>query len=1420
MAHNKEINLNRSIITSSDPALDDGGESGAGNPSYAGYDYQIAVTVWVALHLMLAKEATESIVIEPPSHEDIEARIRLNRPIAGPVSNVELVVQVKSRSTAPWSSAAFAKVLLGEQPETEGSKARIRPLEMLADAPDRHYVFVTNESVDASLKPHAGDHLFDFRKVEQLPPHTRATLVPDRQSSVASRLLICGMVTDEALESRTRSILSLHGHVPLAKQPDCIRALRLAVHARMLGTYDGRWTKTALLELLIDHGGSVLPSRMMDHYVRPASYDRIKAALMDDHVVVIAGPSGTGKTLTADIFEAELRRCDPPFEVITETGGPGAVRAHLQRIGPVLFHLRDPWGSNRLTPEADRWSDELPKLLTHAGPSRKFLVTSRSDIMLSAGQRLSQRLSRHIETIEIEDYGRPKLAEIYDSISRGLHGRAADSARKHKSRALKELTRPYEIDRFLEALTRNAPDDERSLKVLLQQSQIDAVSDVIAEQVRFFASDATQSTAVIWSMLSSRGAVTTDVFSNLCRRIRATDPSFRPDVDGLLDFLVAGRNLRRTTDALSFYHPRAEDGLRIALDGRRPETEHTLGQVLNVLCAWDGPGEDWGIETALGILRAAQKLKDVTVNPSDDSISKIDSYLVSLTLAVDGYQEYERALDNLAQFGSPGHLSAKLARVLVDGGPRTQRYFRDEWVPPELNADELAALASGRDHNLLLDRFIRNVLPHGRTSYGEDLIPLMQTLHPSNRAAFSAALDEAFSLKAPSPGIAAIAAGLVGGDGFSFDGLLDRLAEAIKQCEDWILRTHGQALESAREHEVDATYADHLLEEPGEMSYNARQAFKVAVAIRYRTEGSGWIPGHPHSELISESLAEELATKRQNVPANDLVDLIKAANGYARSTVWRAASAHWSPDFETPLSVAIQKFDDDDGLRTELLSIIAKKVTDLSGFPAFARKVASVATALQRLQLVRDIMVTRFDLPSKEERGAYRRSAAEHLLAGHPEAELGGAVARVLLGTPLGETGRSLSHHSLALLPSLLSSARPSLAGILSCIAAAAEIDPTPSIVALLATGEPQDGVAAIKAAMIFDGPELRATLEMGLKHRRYAVRCAALEHLVATVSVESRPSLTEVAKDRSSDVRLAWAELMNEHSWSEAVDSLVGLLSDTRNFASDYPSGDGTPSARFRVATSAARALGQYAGLPEGAIAALVVAAADSENRDPYVAAHAMFALKDKDNPRVVSLCRDAIEASHERGPTVQAHAAAWVLFDRAAAGLLKEYPVSTDLLAGLDMAVAGPLLMAIGICGGETRDTAALGLVALGDTDRSKLIVTGSAAARSLPEGVTDLIDLKLASRPVDKDDEPLTTEDELDISQHLKALRADCAIDRYRMWLLCIAFGFPLPEAVQNIRDFKVPDRSMRVLTMRSMSRDREEPWDEDAYEAGNA
>jgi hypothetical protein len=696
----------------------------AGNPGYDGYEYQIDVTVWVALDLVIAKEAADAVIIEPPSNEDIEAAVidpdKASLGLTADSDRFDLTVQIKSRSTEPWTAASVADILTGGEPDGAVPRLRVRtrPLAMLAADPRRRYVFVTNESLAGSLRAHHGEHLLDFPEVDVLPPHARTGYDAASQVSIAPRITLCSDFTAERLQHRVERLLNEHGHVPSANQRDCVAELREAVRSRMRGHAGGRWTRADLLAVLAHHGGSVLPTRAMDQYVRPRSYDAIRRSLEARHAVVIAGPSGTGKTLTADILEHELRTSNPPFFVIGEEHGPGYIRGQLTRTDALLFHLRDPWGGNRLTPDADRWSNELPKLLRDAGAGRKFIVTSRSDVLQSAGHTLERELKPYTVAIEIEDYGRDRLGRIYDRIGSDLRGHAAARAKAYRTKALDRLTRPYEIDRFLVALSCDDEAKPRKIDDIVAESQIEAISSVIADQIAAWGADGVTSAAIVWAMLSARGAIAREMLPALLRRMRLADPTLRPDVDGLIDFLVAGRNLRRDGAALAFYHPRVEDGLRMAMLRRQPEAEHVLSRLADALAAGDGPGVDWGVETVLGILRAVSKVKGMELMLACDTQARLDAFLETAATVTNDRHDFERALGDLARYGSPYHAPSRLARILVNG-----RLGKDEifgvrrWRAPIIDANEFAALQSDPRTPHIVERFVREVLPFSDTHY-------------------------------------------------------------------------------------------------------------------------------------------------------------------------------------------------------------------------------------------------------------------------------------------------------------------------------------------------------------------------------------------------------------------------------------------------------------------------------------------------------------------------------------------------------------------------------------------------------------------------------------------------------------------------------------------------------------------------------
>ncbi len=1103
-----------------------------GNPGFSGYEYQIAVTVWVALDLMLAKGATDEIEIEPRSEEDLQAAV--TDPAAASLglvahgAQLHLNLQAKTRSGAPWPATAIADVLLGTDADvTDQGGRRARPLAILLADPQSRYIFVTNEASTEALRPHEGAHLFDFPEVDELPPHVRAGYDAPAQASLAPRIVLLTGVTREVLDGRIGALLTQHGHVPISKHDDCVRDLREAVRQRIAGAHGGRWTRPEVMDVLVRHGGSLAPTRDMDHYVRPKSFDAIKAQLDTAHAVVIAGPSGTGKTLTADILELDLRRGQPPFDVIGEENGPGYVRQNLTRADPVLFHLRDPWGGNRPTPGADRWSGELPKLLDNAGPGRKFLITSRSDVLQSAGHELTKELRPYIVSIEVEDYGPERLAEIYDGITADLTGYAKRLAAKHRQRALAVLTRPYEVKRFLVALNREDGVKPRKVDEILADSQIEAISRVIADQI---GADGVEAAALIWAMLSARGAVARDVFAKFGRRLRSADPDLRPDIDGLIDFLVAGQNLRQDGAALAFYHPRVEDGLRLTFMRRPRDAERTLSTAVDVLLAWDRAGEDWGLETGLNVLRATAKVEKLELDLSPVTTQRLDQHLEAVALSADKRADFEGALRDLARFGSEDHPPARLARTLIEGGPETDEVvFRERWRAPPLTEADISALRDDSRTQRMVERFIREVLPFSHRDYHPELIPLLERLASDLIKPFWKALDSIAGPGGPHDNIDVIVTGALTGDAPDYERAIERFARSEVEADAW-LEGFSKDSYDAQEHAVDADAADHITDEPGEQYFNAREGMKMVVRLRRKREGVGWIAGHPHQKLLLYALGDLIAQSRRPPPIAELEFLVANADDWVRDQAWRAVEQHWDNSLSGFLLDELARSDiDSASQRRRFVEIAARghgdPVPDLiaaSGRVPFAR----------RLELVYDTVTTKLDDDPKGEDGvAAKRARAARLLQSFAvdERELAQALLDILAGGEVRATASALSEPSHQLLTATLMNASIDLAGPLACLAAGAGVNIDAAAARLLSIDDAADGEAAIQALVIADDADLRTKLEPALKHKRYPVRRSALRLLAADATTDQRASLIAVAGDHSADVRLAFVELMKD---------------------------------------------------------------------------------------------------------------------------------------------------------------------------------------------------------------------------------------------------------------------------------------------------
>ncbi len=1324
------------------------------------------------------------------------------------------MVQVKTRSGAPWGLADLATVLAGTTAQSANNpRGRTRPLDSLRADQRRRYVFITNEAMAASLRAHEVGDILEVPEATHLPSNLGRYFDACEQASLARRILLYSGVTEEVLEARIGRMLSRHGHVPSVKHGECMADMRDEVRKRIRGHAGGRWTRAEIVDLVARHGGSVAPTRTMDHYVRPHCFERIKERLDTVHAVLISGPSGTGKTLTADILEVELRRSDPPYRVVGEENGPAHVRKHLLQTGPILFHLRDPWGGNRLTPDADRWGGELPKLLNSAGPEKKFVITSRSDVLKSAGVNLVKQLEHYTVSIEVEDYGPERLGSIYDGIASELTGHARSLARAYRDTALSSLDRPYEIDRFLVMLSQEDGNKPRGARDIVTSSQISAISDVIASQITQWGDDRVAGAAIIWGLLVARGSVGSDVFPKVLRKIRSADSSVRPNVDGLIDFLVAGRNLRQDGAALSFHHPRVEDGLRMALMTNRGEAEHVLSLVVDALASLDSEAEDWGIETSLALLRATTGIEELELKLASITQELLDAHLVANATET-SYWNFERALGDLARFGAPTHLPSRLAQVLVDVEPESEPSFPlSKWRAPQLSDDEIDELRNSPWTSTLIERFARESLPFTGTNYGLSISSFLMELVPDIEAAFWDGLDTVADPGGPCENIEAIVAGACGGESPDFDRAIARFVKSEEDAAAWMESEYAEQARQAEEHEVDAMIADRILEEPGERYYNSQTGMQAVASLRLAREGLAWISNHPHRQSLISAVVQLFEKRSCSSPnPNKLRLLLNEAEGCVRIEVWRVIKQHWHVELADLLLAELEQSDLNRELRRTLIEIAALAGHDARDPVSLLREAAKHVSPERQLELVHDLMHASFDDDNELGLDQKRAALAEHLIDGLPDSasELARLLVALMSRKEIRTSAEALSDPARTHLSALLNSVSADVAAPLLCAAAAIGLNINSAARRLLSTGEADLGVNVVQALRIDGSPRATVILYEALKHKRYRVRRDALEILVRNGDSKGRSRLVVAATDPSADVRLAFARLMQEHKWAEAIDQLVRLLGDRRNFSSDYGMTAGPFWSRFSVARRAAQALGAYDTLPPSAVENLL-RVAEEGSPDPFVACSAISALACRDDNRVSKLVVAALESRGlERAPRYRprAQAAAWAVFDRIAEAKPVEFSAEAMRIAcEASPAIAGPLLMSVAILGGRKRGTLLEDLRHAGLSKRIEFVrVTAVASARATGLSLKGY-ESALARMQSGGPEGQLSPEECAELEQWSRSLNPDHDIEKFTTWIASSCFKLPVSKEVTNVRAFDLP-RRIGVITTRSMTPASEE------------
>ncbi len=298
----------------------------------------------------------------------------------------------------------------------------------------------------------------------------------------------------------------------------------------------------------------------------------------------------------------------------------------------------------------------------------------------------------------------------------------------------------------------------------------------------------------------------------------------------------------------------------------------------------------------------------------------------------------------------------------------------------------------------------------------------------------------------------------------------------------------------------------------------------------------------------------------------------------------------------------------------------------------------------------------------------------------------------------------------------------------------------------------------------------------------------------------------------------------MESEKWPEAADTLVTMLSDTRDFSQDLNYVDQLSWPVHKVARAVAHALEDYPYLNEHHITAMMKLADTASLPDPFVTCSILSALSNKKDSRLDAFLARCLASPGLGGSAYRpvAQSAAWAIFDRVINSKLTLSPEVVRLLrsavndsSGL---ISGPVVAAVGLLGDpETVRTIAVDVASQTNPARAELLLVATCFADIPAISLKSLLNQvrqpakRLAEIVMSNSDdaEKLATVvlADPDVTEWSSSLDPEKDVEGVTSWLLRTQFELPALDPEHNPRKYRLPNR-IPTMTMRSLTPMREE------------
>jgi len=1125
---------------------------GAGAASLDGYEYQIDVSVWLALDLVLASKLAQEVILEPCSQEDLEAELSDLEPAKStsvvPMDGYRLVVQVKLRTGDAWTVSSIKSLL------NHGSDARLSAAKRLIDSSVR-YLLVTSAALNGGVKKLGIRRAGNWPALAALS-RTLASILP---ADAKGRIAVIGNQDEERLTTDIKRLLTENFRVPNAKWQQCHQALREEARIRIRSAGGGVLRREDLERAIRIHEGYIASSPELEHYVKPTNWQDLKHVMANKHAALIVGQSGTGKTLaTLKLFE-ELREQIPGLSRVAITHGPQQL-LNDQTQPPVLYDIEDPWGRYDFDPSSRPWNDQLAAAFGGARHNRLIVATSRLDV--AQASRALESVEPWQVRLESEHYGPTQRRDLYRTRIPNLPRRLQPMAAGAEVPVLCELATPLEIQKFFDALPNLDSTVYRGqslIKEAIREAHHSAIERTVIEQIA--QRNDTRAAAVIWGLLKANSRLSLRTLRTIEEKLADRDEAFESGIEPLAAFFIAARNLRQTGDVISYYHPRVEAGIEQALLTDHHVARKALRSLVDVLTSATGPDQDWGTKAAAFLIQAADRKQELKPTLSDFAQNQVDLWLSAQPMS--DAKSAESHLECAAAAGSGASTVSELARYLLYQPDKDFPFILD-WEPPERDDAWYARLQGDPATAPLLDAFIRYVLPSRRTNYPPDFATELRRLAPPMTPAFHAAAMEVVHYGFLESGVA-IAEGALD-DIVGFESIIDSAVAVLTPGTEEKEQSEREGL-AIINGEYGDEYADYLSNVDD--GHTAGEFLRAYVGRIRRTSGWRNVASHRHSaDLIVHWLSILGNASGDAIDPEELVGAICAAHGHrSEDRAWFLLLQHWQPCLLDSLIERVRVGHVEDVVREAALACLILHAKD--AFVKLVSALASDRTSTRAAGMAVDLAQVYYHYNDQSD-GLPVHEATEGAINALPAPlnEVARAAIEVQANKPPALSCRAINYLATH-------SGGEALVRLLKMRVARFISLPVEDDVRWLLNNTNDDRIAeeAVESA---DRHGLTTVLHDALHHRFARASAKALRALAEPMPAPLPEPLLAVVGSKSRMIRQALVEILDRKANPAHLDALLQLAGD-RWTGSWVSHGE---EARFPIAQAAVKTIGKFEGL------------------------------------------------------------------------------------------------------------------------------------------------------------------------------------------------------------------------------------------------